>query len=247
MSSMTRITRVLTLATGLVLIALTLPAGATSRPYLDLPATQLPDVAAFHIGATTISIDVTVPADVPAGNVWTFFHTAFAAGDFDRQYTDQPKIAEALHAGQHYTLTLPVPTDEPCTQVDLGLVGPLNPTEQPYAADLTANEVCRPGYTPPAQQATTSTTAAPTTSTTAVEQQATTTTTAPAEQATTSTTAPAEAITDATTSAPTAMASSTTLPVTGGHADGLLTAALSLIAVGVTLCTLARARRHGVA
>lgn len=152
MSNLTRITAAAA-AAAFTLLTLAPSAGAVTRPYLGLPDSQLPDVTAFSVSDTGhISVELTVPADVPAGGVWTFYRTSFAAGGFDTQ--GGGKVAhEIVNPGHPLKLELdPTPGSEadPCTQIDFVLVHPvLNESGQPYAAQLTSNEVCQPGYKPP--------------------------------------------------------------------------------------------------
>lgn len=242
MSSMTRITRVLvgTAAVAAALLLTATPASAVTRDYLDLPVAQLADVTHFDITDTSVSVDVLIPADVPAGHVWTFIHTEFAAGGFDHQYDGPPKVHEPLTPGQPYTLNLPISTG-PCEQVDLVLVGPLNPTGQPYAADLTDSEVCRPGYvvtstipaTPTTQLAAPPTTVAEQPTAAAIGTQAVTPIVL-AEQS-------APVVPAMQTSSVAATPAS--LPVTGGSTGLGTTAGLTTIALGIAFMALARAKR----
>jgi hypothetical protein len=151
MSNLTRITAAAA-AAALTLLTLAPSAGAITRPYLDLPDSQLPDVTAFDVSDTGhISVNLTVPADVPAGGVWTFYRTNFAAGGFDTQGGGQV-VHEDVKPGRQMRLELDPTPDQtgPCFQIDFTLTHPvLNESGQPYAARLTPNEVCQPGYKPP--------------------------------------------------------------------------------------------------
>lgn len=134
-------------AAALALLTIAPAVGATTRPYLDLPTEQLPDVTQFVISDTGhVTVDFTIPASVPVGGTWYFAQAGFGAGGFD----SQKPVYELLAPGQHFSLD--VDTDTPCVQVDTVLTGPLNPTGQPYSADLTHADICQPGYKPPTEQ-----------------------------------------------------------------------------------------------
>lgn len=239
----------------LAMIALTRPAGAqtVTRTYLDLPAEQLPEVLYFQVGKAgdgptgtqiVVTVDVTIPATVPDGHVWTYYQSAFPAGGFDGQ---QPTVTE-LAPGQHFTV-MTMTDGDPCAQIDLKLVGPLNPNGAVYAADLTSGVECQPTYTPPTYPVPGPPAAVTVAGLTSDTVAPATTIDTPAE--TTTTTTPEETTSTTEDTTPTSeeaidTVQAETLPTTGGNTGVIGTLGFTLIALGFACKGLGRAKRAGL-
>jgi hypothetical protein len=243
----TRIAAATTVA-ALALLSVAPAAGATTRPYLGLPDDQLANVEQFDISDTGhLTIDFTVPTNVPAGHVWTYMQAGFGAGEFEQQ---QP-VHELLAPGQHFTVN--VATGTPCTQADLVLTGTLNDSGQPYAAALTDTDVCQPGYTPPEEHHDSPPPAPPAPEAPTGEQAAPPTTEA-VSPPTTEAPAPEAPAPAAETPGPVAAqpvgvesAGASALPVTGSSNAGPMTAtALALFVLGSAACIPNWLKRHAL-
>lgn len=249
MSNLTRIAAATTVA-ALALLSVAPAAGATTRPYLGLPDDQLANVEQFDIDDTGhLTVDFTVPTDVPAGHVWVYMQAGFGAGGFERQ---QP-VHELLHPGQHFTVD--VNTQTPCTQADLVLTGQLNDSGQPYSAALTDTEACKPGYTPPEEHRETPTPAPPAPEAPTGEQATPPTTEAvspPAPEAPTpaaETPAPIAETPTPVAAQPVGVESAraSALPMTGSSNAGPMTAtALVLFVLGSAACIPGWVKRHAL-
>lgn len=253
MSNLTRIAAATTVA-ALALLSVAPAAGATTRPYLGLPDDQLANVEQFDISDTGhLTIDFTVPTNVPAGHVWTYMQAGFGAGGFEGQ---QP-VHELLHPGQHFTVD--VNTQTPCTQADLVLTGQLNDSGQPYSAALTEADICKPGYAPPEEHRETPTPAPPAPEAPTGEQ-ATPPTTEAVSPPTTEAPAPEAPTPAAETPAPAAetptpvaaqpvgveSARASALPVTGSRTGPAVATALVLFVLGSAACVPGWVKRHAL-